>query len=71
MESYRFGENIRALLSELSSVSDHDLTLEQVDGYVWRLEVTHRELIAMDTMDSGRVQVGGTWRCGHSFITGD
>ena len=47
-ESYAPGQSMRALLCDLSSLREGEVTLEQADGYLWRLEVLHRELVAMD-----------------------
>ena len=49
-EEYRSRQNIRALLSDLSSFRVSELTLDQADGYLWRIEVTYREFVAMDAL---------------------
>ena len=48
MDSFRFGESIRALVHDLSCCRSDNISIEQADGFLWRLEVTHRELVAMD-----------------------
>ena len=47
-ESYAPSQSMRALLCDLPSLREGEITLEQADGYMWRLEVLHRELVAMD-----------------------
>ena len=50
MESFRFGQSIRALLSDLWTIEDEEITLACADGYLWRLEVFLRELLAMESL---------------------
>ena len=50
MESFRLGQSIRALLSDLSSVGVNEITLECADGYLWRLEVSLREFLALEAL---------------------
>lgn len=47
-ESFQFGQSIRALLWDLTNLSGEEITIERIDGYLWRLETAHHQLIAMD-----------------------
>ena len=47
MESFRFGQSIRALVSDISRLDDY---LECAEGYEYRLEVCLRELLAMESI---------------------
>ena len=49
-ESYRSGQSIRALISDLSSLRACELSLDLADGYLWRIEVAYREFVAMDAL---------------------
>ena len=50
MESFRFGQSIRALLSDISRQDDRDINLECAEGYQYRLEVCLRELLGMESI---------------------
>ena len=66
MESFRFGEIIRALLHDLSCCRSDNVNIEQADGFLWRLEVAHRELVAMDAFAVLELPCGpgvGVLRC--------
>ena len=49
-ESYRSGQSIRALISDLSSLRACELSLDLADGYLWQIEVAYREFVAMDAL---------------------
>ena len=50
MESFRFGQSIRALVSDISRLDDSEINLECAEGYEYRLEVCLRELLAMESI---------------------
>ena len=50
MESFRFGQSIRALVSHISRLDDREINLEYAEGYEYRLEVCLRELLAMESI---------------------
>lgn len=50
MESFCFGQSIRALLSDLWRIEDEEITLACADGYLWRLEACLREILPMESL---------------------
>ena len=49
-ERYRCGQSIRAVLSDLSTLQEDELTVDEADGILWRIEVMYREFVAMDAL---------------------
>ena len=58
MESFRFGQSIRALVSDISRLDDREINLECAEGYEYRLEVCLRELLAMESIGVQEQQYG-------------
>ena len=48
-EGYRYGQSIRAVPSDLSTLQKDELTVE-ADGILWRIEVMYHEFVAMDAL---------------------
>ncbi len=51
---------MRAILSDLSSLREDEITLDLADAYLWRIELTYRELLAMDAFGGGGGGGGGS-----------